>query len=92
MERQLFSASQHARHGFLHQGIRSDGLRGESRRKGERDVIREQDRENEVTEESEERKDGRKKSQLETKRGEQKRREANRDRETVGAENHLALS
>ncbi len=59
LERQLFSASQNADHGFLHRGIRSDGGRRGERRKVERCVIREQDRDDEV---KEERKGGRKKA------------------------------
>lgn len=51
LERQLFSASQHPDHGFLHSGIRSDGGSRGKKRKEKRYVIREQDREDEVTEE-----------------------------------------
>lgn len=48
LERQLFSARQSASPGFFHPGIRSDGGRRAGKR--QRDLIREQDREDEEQE------------------------------------------
>lgn len=47
------SVSQNADHDFAHQGIRSDGGRRGERRNKERDVIREQDKEDQVRQEGE---------------------------------------
>ncbi len=80
LERQLFSDSPNADHGFLHREIRSDGGRRGQRRKGERDVIREQDREDEVRMERKEGKkplwEKHKKGEMEEDRGRWRQRDS----------------